>query len=218
MEIRKTYNIPDFNIEEISLDDSATYSLLSSGNTEGIFQFESEGMRKFCREIELSSFEEIVALIALYRPFSIQLISQYINGKNNPSKINVPHPLLKDLLKETHGVLVYQEQVMSTIQIIAGYTLGEADIMCRAMGKKNVDIMKKQKALFVERAKIFNNINEKDALEIFVFLEKYSRHAFNKSHTVAFAILSHRMAYLKANYSTEFMSAVRAVYEKYNHL
>ncbi len=206
--IRKTYNLPDFNIEEISLDDSLTYKLFSSGETRRIFQFESEEIQKFCREIEVSSFEEIVALIALYRPISMQFIYRYINGKKNPSKINVPHPFLRDLLQETHGVLVYKEQVMSAIQIVAGYTLGEADIMRRAMGKKNVDIMNKQKTLFVERAKIFNNINEKDASEIFIFLEKYSQYAFNKSHAVAFAMLSYRMAYLKANYPTEFMSAI----------
>lgn len=206
--VRRTRNDKSFDIEEVSLDDPATFKLLNSGVTVGVFQLESEGMQNLCRRISLSSFEEIIALIALYRPGPMQFIDQFIESKKDPSKLQVPHPLLKDLVQETYGVLVYQEQVMMAARIISGYTLGEADILRRAMGKKKPEVMAKQKAVFVRKAKEHNNIPEKEASEIFAVLEKFAAYGFNKSHSAAYAMLSYRTAYLKANYPVEFMAAL----------
>ena len=206
--VRRTRNNPNFDIEKISLEDPLTYRLLNSGITTGVFQLESEGMQNLCRRIGLSAFEEIIALIALYRPGPMQFIDQFIEGKRDASKIQVPHPLLKDLVSETYGVIVYQEQVMMAARIIAGYTLGEADLLRRAMGKKKPEIMAKQRAVFVERAEKTNGIKHDEAERIFAILEKFAQYGFNKSHSAAYAMLSYRTAYLKANYPVEFMAAV----------
>lgn len=205
--VRRTRH-SNFDIEEIALEDPPTFKLLNSGVTVGVFQLESEGMQNLCRRIGLSSFEEIIALIALYRPGPMQFIDQFIEAKKDPSKMHVPHPLLKDLVQETYGVLVYQEQVMMAARIIAGYTLGEADILRRAMGKKKPEVMAKQKAVFVRKAKEFNNIDAPEAESIFAVLEKFAQYGFNKSHSAAYAMLSYRTAYLKANYPVEFMAAL----------
>ncbi len=206
--VRRARNNPSFDIEEVPLEDPATFKLLNSGITVGVFQLESEGMQNLCRKIRLSSFEEIIALIALYRPGPMEFIPQFIEAKMDPSKLHVPHPLLKDLVQETYGVLVYQEQVMMAAQIIAGYTLGEADILRRAMGKKKPEVMEKQRAVFTRKAKEHNNMDEKEALEIFAVLEKFAKYGFNKSHSAAYAMLSYRTAYLKANNPVEFMAAL----------
>lgn len=206
--VRRTRSDPSFDVEKISLEDPSTFRLLNSGITTGVFQLESEGMQNLCRRIGLSVFEEIIALIALYRPGPMQFIDQFIEGKKDHSKIQVPHPLLKDLVAETYGVLVYQEQVMMAARIISGYTLGEADILRRAMGKKKPEVMAKQKAVFVSRAEKFNGIKQAEAEGIFAILEKFAQYGFNKSHSAAYAMLSYRTAYLKANYPVEFMAAV----------
>jgi len=196
------------DIEKVSLNDKATYNLLNKGNTLGVFQLESEGMRNLCRRIGLSSFEEIIALIALYRPGPMQFIDQFVEGKKDSAKIQIPHPMLKELVSETYGVLVYQEQVMEAARIIAGYTLGQADILRRAMGKKKPEVMAKEKSIFVERAFAANNISKDEAEKIFAILEKFAEYGFNKSHSAAYAMLSYRTAYLKANYPVEFMASV----------
>ena len=206
--IRQTQNLPSFDIEKVPLNDTATFSLLNSGRTVGVFQLESGGMQQLCRQIGLGSFEEIIALIALYRPGPMQFIPQFIQGKKDPSTVKIPHPLLKDLVEETYGVLVYQEQVMQAAQIIAGYTLGGADILRRAMGKKEQKVMDAQRQVFIEGAKKRNSIDVKKAEEIFALLEKFAEYGFNKSHSAAYAMLSYRTAYLKANYPVEFMAAV----------
>ncbi|MGB0415660.1 MAG: DNA polymerase III subunit alpha [Coraliomargarita sp.] len=208
MNVRNTRTLPDFDIEKVSLKDQATYDLLNSGRTTAVFQLESGGMQQLCRQIGLSSFEEIIALIALYRPGPMQFIPQFIEGKKDPSTVQIPHPLLKDLVQETYGVLVYQEQVMQSAQIIAGYTLGGADILRRAMGKKIKEVMDAQKDVFIKGAKETNNIDAKTATAIFALLEKFAQYGFNKSHSAAYAMLSYRTAYLKANYPVEFMAAV----------
>ena len=169
---------------------------------------ESGGMQQLCRQIGLSSFEEIIALIALYRPGPMQFIPQFIEGKKDPSTVQIPHPLLKDLVEETYGVLVYQEQVMQSAQIIAGYTLGGADILRRAMGKKIASVMDAQKEVFIKGAAETNKIDRRTAISIFALLEKFAQYGFNKSHSAAYAMLSYRTAYLKANYPVEFMAAV----------
>lgn len=197
-----------FDIEKVPLDDPRTYDLLNSGMTTGVFQLESGGMQALCRQIGLSKFEEIIALIALYRPGPMQFIPQFIEGKRDPSKVQIPHPLLDELVRETYGVLVYQEQVMEAARIIAGYTLGGADLLRRAMGKKIREIMEKQKEVFVKGAKETNNIDARTAGEIFGILEKFAEYGFNKSHSAAYAMLSYRTAYLKANFPVAFMAAV----------
>lgn len=206
--VQKTRNLPQFDIEKITLEDSKTFDLLNSGKTTGVFQLESGGMQSLCRQIGLSSFEEIIALIALYRPGPMQFIPQFIEGKKDPKTVKVPHPLLKELVGETYGVLVYQEQVMEAARIIAGYTLGGADILRRAMGKKIKSVMDAQKEIFVEGAREHNEISKKKALDVFGILEKFAQYGFNKSHSAAYAMLSYRTAYLKANYPVEFMAAI----------
>ncbi|MGK0456856.1 MAG: DNA polymerase-3 subunit alpha, partial [Zhongshania aliphaticivorans] len=206
--VRKTRSLPEFKVETVPLDDKITFDLLNSGRTTAVFQLESGGMQQLCRQIGLSSFEEIIALIALYRPGPMQFIPQFIAGKKDPSTIQVPHPLLEDLVRETYGVLVYQEQVMESARIIAGYTLGGADILRRAMGKKIKSVMAEQKQVFIDGARKTNDINAKTATAIFALLEKFAQYGFNKSHSAAYAMLSYRTAYLKANYPVEFMSSV----------
>ncbi len=206
--VRRTRNLPDFDIEKVSLENEPTFQLLNSGKTTGVFQLESGGMQALCRQIGLSSFEEIIALIALYRPGPMQFIPNFIAGKKDPSSIDIPHPLLKDLVTETYGVLVYQEQVMEVARIIAGYTLGDADLLRRAMGKKIAKIMAQQKEVFVNGAQKHRNINRQTATRIFDILEKFAQYGFNKSHSAAYAMLSYRTAFLKANYPVEFMAAV----------
>ena len=206
--VRNTRKMPQFDIEKVALNDQATFDLLNSGRTTAVFQLESGGMQQLCRQIGLSSFEEIIALIALYRPGPMQFIPQFIEGKKDPSTVQIPHPLLKDLVQETYGVLVYQEQVMQSAQIIAGYTLGGADILRRAMGKKIKSVMDAQKQVFIDGARKTNNIDAKTATAIFALLEKFAQYGFNKSHSAAYAMLSYRTAYLKANYPIEFMAAV----------
>ncbi len=206
--VRRTTNQPGFDIEKVPLDDAKTFDLLNSGRTTGVFQLESSGMQSLCRQIGLSSFEEIIALIALYRPGPMQFIPQYIEGKRDPYKVKMPHPLLEDVVKETYGVMVYQEQVMEAARIIAGYTLGEADILRRAMGKKIRAVMEAQKEVFIKGAERTNGLNKRDAEEIFGILEKFAQYGFNKSHSAAYAMLSYRTAYLKANYPVQFMAAL----------
>jgi len=206
--IQTTRGKPDFSVEKVELTDEKTFQLLNKGQTVGVFQLESGGMQSLCRQIGLSSFEEIIALIALYRPGPMQFIPQFVEAKKDPSKIQIPHPLLKDLVEETYGVLIYQEQVMEAARIIAGYTLGNADILRRAMGKKIKEAMAQQKQIFIKGAKEKNDIPTRAAEEIFGILEKFAEYGFNKSHSAAYAMLSYRTAYLKANYPVEFMAAV----------
>ncbi|MGA2052127.1 MAG: DNA polymerase III subunit alpha [Opitutales bacterium] len=206
--IRRTRRLPDFDIERVPLDDARTFRLLNEARTIGVFQLESGGMQNLCRQFSISNIDEIIALIALYRPGPMAFIPEYIAGKNNPASIKYPHRLLEDVCRETYGILVYQEQVMEAARRIAGYSLGGADVLRRAMGKKNAAEMAQQKAVFVAGAAKTNNIPQKQAEEIFAILEKFAEYGFNKSHSAAYAILSYRTAYLKANYPVEFMAAV----------
>ncbi len=206
--VRRLEGMVDFDIEKITLEDDKTYELLNHGKTVGVFQLESSGMQSLCKQIGLSVFEEIIALVALYRPGPMQFIPQFIRGKKDANTIEIPHPLLKELVGETYGVMVYQEQVMEAARIIAGYTLGGADILRRAMGKKIAAVMEAQKEVFVEGSQKTHGMSRKMALGIFAILEKFAAYGFNKSHSAAYAMLSYRTAYLKANYPVEFMAAV----------
>ena len=205
--IRRTAD-PKFDIEAVGFDDPKTYALLNSGRTTGVFQLESTGMQALCRQIGLSSIDEIVALIALYRPGPMEWIPDYVRGKRDPETVKFPHPILEEICRETYGVMVYQEQVMEAAKIIAGYTLGGADMLRRAMGKKDADAMAKERAKFVEGAKRVNNIDAKTADSIFDILNKFAGYGFNKSHSAAYAVLSYQTGYLKANYPVQFMAAM----------
>jgi DNA polymerase-3 subunit alpha len=205
--IRRTAD-PKFDIEAISLEDAKTFALLNSGRTTGVFQLESGGMQNLCRQISLSTIDEIVALIALYRPGPMEWIPDYVRGKKDPSTVTYPHKLLEEVCRETYGIMVYQEQVMEAAKIIAGYTLGGADMLRRAMGKKDAEAMAKERTKFVEGAQRVNQIDEKTANSIFDILNKFAGYGFNKSHSAAYAILSYQTGFLKANYPVQFMAAM----------
>ncbi len=199
---------PKFDIEAVGFEDPKTYALLNSGRTTGVFQLESGGMQALCRQIGLSSIDEIVALIALYRPGPMEWIPDYVRGKKDPSTVQFPHPLLEEVCRETYGVMVYQEQVMEAAKIVAGYTLGGADMLRRAMGKKDAEAMAKERAKFVAGAAQVNQIDAQTANSIFDILNKFAGYGFNKSHSAAYAVLSYQTGYLKANYPVQFMAAM----------
>jgi DNA polymerase-3 subunit alpha len=195
-------------IDDLPLDDAKTYDLLNKANTIGIFQLESGGMRDLCRKFQISSVEHITALVALYRPGPMDLIPDFIKRRHGEVEIVYEHPLLEPISKETYGVLIYQEQVMQAAQILAGYTLGGADLLRRAMGKKKPEEMAKQREIFVKGAAKVNQIPAAKANQIFDTLEKFAGYGFNKSHAAAYAIVAYQTAYLKANYPVEFLSAM----------
>jgi DNA polymerase-3 subunit alpha len=199
---------PAFDIEKVPIDDPRTFALLNTGRTTGVFQLESGGMQNLCRQLQVSSIDEIIALIALYRPGPMEWIPDYIRGKKDPSTVKFPHTLLEDVCRETYGVMVYQEQVMEAAKIIAGYSLGGADMLRRAMGKKDPVAMAEERGKFVSGAKKLHNIDEKTSDAIFDILNKFAGYGFNKSHSAAYALLSYQTAFLKANHPVQFMAAM----------
>ncbi len=205
--IRRTAD-PAFDLERIPIDDAKTFALLNTGRTTGVFQLESGGMQNLCRQFKISSIDEIIALIALYRPGPMDLIPDYIRGKRDPSTVKFPHPLLEEVCRETYGVMVYQEQVMEAAKVIAGYTLGGADMLRRAMGKKDPAAMAQERGKFVAGAAAVNGIDAKTADAIFELLNKFAGYGFNKSHSAAYALLSYQTGFLKANYPVQFMAAM----------
>jgi DNA polymerase-3 subunit alpha len=205
--VKRTQGV-DVPIHNLPLDDARTYDLLNKGNTVGIFQLESGGMRDLCRRFELSSVEHITALIALYRPGPMDLIPEFIKRRHGQVPIEYEHPLLEPIAQETYGVLIYQEQVMQAAQVLAGYTLGGADLLRRAMGKKKPEEMARQREVFVKGCAKVNHIPAPKANQIFDLLEKFAGYGFNKSHAAAYAIVAYQTAYLKANYPVEFMAAM----------
>ena len=197
----------DLDIDNITMTDARTYELLRSGETMGVFQLESSGMRDLARRIGLESIEEMSALVALYRPGPMQFIDTYIDCKFHPERVEYDHPSVADILRETYGIAVYQEQVMQMVQAAAGFSLGHADIMRRAMGKKNQAELDKQKAAFVEGC-ARNGIGKALAETLWAKIEKFAGYGFNKSHSVAYAFVAYQTAYLKANYPVEYMCAL----------
>jgi DNA polymerase-3 subunit alpha len=195
-------------IDNLPLDDPKTYDILNKGNTVGIFQLESGGMRDLCRKFQISSVEHITALVALYRPGPMDLIPDFIKRRHGEVEIVYEHPLLEPISRETYGVLIYQEQVMQAAQLLAGYTLGAADLLRRAMGKKKVEEMQQQRETFVKGCAVANKIPAPKANQIFDLLEKFAGYGFNKSHAAAYAVVAYQTAYLKANYPVEFLSAM----------
>ncbi len=205
--VRQTQGI-EIPIESLPLDDAKTYDLLNKANTLGVFQLESGGMRDLCRKFQISSLEHITALIALYRPGPMELIPEFIKRRHGEVKIEYEHPLLEPIARETYGILIYQEQVMQATQVLAGYTLGSADLLRRAMGKKKVEEMQKQRETFVKGCKERNNISASKANQVFDLLEKFAGYGFNKSHAAAYAVGAYQTAYLKANHPVEFLCAM----------
>ena len=205
--VKQTQGI-EIPIDNLPLDDAKTYDLLNKANTMGVFQLESGGMRDLCRKFQISSVEHITALIALYRPGPMELIPEFIARRHGQVKIEYEHPLLESISRETYGILIYQEQVMQATQLLAGFTLGGADLLRRAMGKKKVEEMAKQRDKFVKGCAHVNKISTAKANQIFDLLEKFAGYGFNKSHAAAYAIVAYQTAYLKANYPVEFLCAM----------
>ncbi|MFN0129601.1 MAG: DNA polymerase III subunit alpha [Verrucomicrobiales bacterium] len=199
---------PDFDIRSVPFDNKPTYELLSRGMTTAVFQLESGGMMTTCKNFGVETIEHIIALIALYRPGPMQFIGDFIDRKKGRQKVEYLHPLLEEVSRETYGILVYQEQVQQAANRLAGYSLGQADMLRRAMGKKDAEKMAKERVNFVAGCVATNNIPEKRAHEIFDLLEKFAQYGFNKSHSAAYGLLTYQTAYLKANFPVEFMAAV----------
>src|SRR6185295_5880274 len=195
-------------VEEIPMDDPHTYTqIFSKALTSGVFQFESPGMRDVLRRYKPDRVEDLIALNALYRPGPMDMIDDFVDRKHGRKEVVYDVPELKELLEETYGVMVYQEQVMQISNRLAGYSLGDADLLRRAMGKKKPEEMAKQRARFMEGAKA-NGHPQRKAEKIFDLMEKFAGYGFNKSHSAAYAYLAYVTAYLKAHYPLEFMSAL----------
>ena len=197
---------PEFNTANVSETDEETFDLFCRGDSVAVFQFESPGMQKILRECKPRCIEELVALNALFRPGPLAYIPNYIEGKWHPEKIQYPDPALEDLLKETYGIMVYQEQVMKVAQIISGFSLGGADMLRRAMGKKKLDVLMKKKEEFIAGA-VKNGHTEEHAGDIFEIMIPFAGYGFNKSHAAAYSVLAYRTGWLKAHYPAEFMAA-----------
>jgi DNA polymerase-3 subunit alpha len=207
--IHKIEQNKKFDINLIPLNDVKTYDLLKKGETTAVFQLESRGMKELIKRLKPDCFEDIIALVALFRPGPLQsgMVDDFIQRKHGHAKIEYPHPLTAAILKPTYGIILYQEQVMLIAQVLAGYTLGAADLLRRAMGKKKPEEMAKQRSIFIEGSKN-NQINEATANAIFDLMEKFAGYGFNKSHSAAYALLAYQTAYLKAHYPAAFMAAV----------
>lgn len=201
---KRIKDLPDIN--DLPLDDPETYALLKTGNTTGVFQLESTGMRKILHDLQPDKIEDIVALVSLYRPGPMDSIPSYIARKKGEEEPDYMHPMLEGILKETYGIMIYQEQVMQISQVMAGYTLGGADLLRRAMGKKIKSEMDKQRSIFIEGA-IKNNVKKETAELVFDKMAKFAEYGFNKSHAAAYAYIAYQTAYLKAHYPLEFMAA-----------
>lgn len=205
-----------FDVEKIPLDDKATYEMLSDGDTTGVFQMESEGLRKVLQRLQPESIEDIIAVISLYRPGPMDSIPKYIKNRHNPKLITYKTPLLKPILDVTYGCIVYQEQVMEICRKIAGYSYGRADLVRRAMAKKKHDVMQKEREVFLYGIKgdenctgaVAHGVDEKTANELFDEMSGFASYAFNKSHAASYAYLAYRTAYLKKHYYADYMAAL----------
>ncbi|NOS95911.1 MAG: DNA polymerase III subunit alpha, partial [Methylotenera sp.] len=203
---RATENLPPLSFETFPLNDKATFQLLKTANTTAVFQLESKGMKDMLKQALPDCFEDIIALVALYRPGPMDLIPDFCRRKHGKQRVEYPHPLTEPILKETYGIAVYQEQVMQIAQVVAGYSLGGADLLRRAMGKKKKEEMDDQRKTFTEGA-VKNNMTERQATELFDLLEKFAGYGFNKSHAAAYALVAYQTAYLKAHYPAAFLAS-----------
>ena len=202
-----TKKIPNVNLKEIDLNDKKTLSIYTNALTGGIFQFESYGMKQFLSKLRPTTFDDIVAAIALFRPGCASSIDTFIRRKNGLEKIDYIDPSLKDILESTYGIIVYQEQIMQIANVMAGYSYGEADVLRRAMSKKKKEVMEGERDKFINRS-IERGYSYETAFKTYYFILKFANYGFNKAHSVAYSILSMMMAYLKAYYKEEFMSAI----------
>ena len=199
---------PDFSLKNVPLDDSAAFGLYNRGETIGLFQMESGGMTSLSKQFDVKKLDDIIALIALYRPGPMELIPEYVKAKKGITPIKYLHPLLEDICADTYGVMIYQEQVMAAASKLAGYSLAQADLLRRAMGKKDKEKMAKERRNFIEGCARTNKIPEKKANAIFDLLEKFAGYGFNKSHSAAYGVISYHTAFLKAHYPVEFMAGL----------
>ncbi len=206
--IEKNYGIA-IDVDMLPLDDPKTFSLICAGNTSGVFQLESSGLKEVLRKLQPDKFEDIIAVNALYRPGPLGsgMVDDYVERRHGRQKVTYLLPELADILQETYGVIVYQEQVMKIASAVAGYSLGEADILRRAMGKKKADVMAEQKQIFTDKAKA-RSVDVKKAGELFDLMAYFAGYGFNKSHSAAYALVAYQTAYLKANYPAEFMAVL----------
>lgn len=215
--IRK--NEPDFDIEKISLDDAATYEMMGKGLTDGVFQFESDGMKNVLRQFGPRSIEDLTAILSLYRPGPMDSIPKYIHNRHHPEDVKYDTPLLKPILDVTYGCIVYQEQVMQVFRTLAGYSLGRADIVRRAMAKKKHAVMEREREFFIHgerdekgnvlcRGALANGVSEETANKIFNDMSSFSSYAFNKAHAAAYSFVAYRTAYLKCHYTAEYFAAL----------
>ena len=194
------------DLATLPLDDKATYDMLAKADTAGVFQLEGSGMRESLKRLKPDRFEDIIAMVALYRPGPMDNIPTYINRKHGEEPVEYLHPMLEGILKETYGVIIYQEQVIQIAQVMGGYSLGQADLLRRAMGKKDKAEMAKQQARFLEGA-VAKGVKRDDAIYIFNLVDKFAGYGFNKSHAAAYALVSYQTAYLKAHFREEFFAA-----------
>ncbi len=215
--IRRKPGFEDFDVNAIPLDDTTTYDLLCSGDTEGVFQVESSGMTDLVLKLKPRSFREVIPLVALYRPGPLQsgMVDDFVNRKNGHTKIAYLHPTIVDLTEETLGVIVYQDQVLQIAQRMAGYSLGEADLLRRAMGKKKPEEMQKQRARFIDGS-VENDIPAKEAGDVFDLIVEFAGYGFPKAHSTAYAYITYQTAYLKANHRAEYLAAVLTI-DSANH-
>ncbi len=206
----KQYEGVDIDINNIPLDDPETYKMLVRGETVGVFQLESQGMINLVKRLKPDVFEDLGALVALFRPGPLGsgMVDEFVDRKHGVKEISYPHPLLEPILKDTYGTIVYQEQIMQVFQTLADYSLGQADIVRRMMGKKKIEEMQKQKAKFIELASTHHGMKEADATTLFEQIEKFASYCFNRSHSAAYAFVAYQTAYLKCHYPVEYLSAL----------
>ena len=207
--IKEVKNIT-IEIENIPLDDKKTFALLAEGHTMGVFQLESAGMRRVAKSLKPTQFSDITAMVALYRPGPMDLIPTFIEGKHEPDKVKYPDESLKKVLGETYGIMVYQEQVMQIFELMGGYSLGEADLIRRAIGKKKIKILNENKKRFVAES-VKRGYKQKVAEQVWSFIEAFANYGFNKAHAASYAMIAYETAYLKANYPVEYMAALMSV-------
>ncbi len=196
------------DILHIDYDDQNVFHVFAEGNTTGVFQFESAGMRKYLKELKPNTFEDIIVMSSLYRPGPMQYIPTYVARKHGRERVSFPHPSLEKILAPTHGIAVYQEQIMQLVRAFAGFSLGEADILRRAIGKKKMDLLMEQKEKFFTASK---QQGHSDELARYIFediIEPFAGYGFNKSHAACYSMIAYQTAFLKAYYRTEFMTAL----------
>ena len=216
--IKKNYG-KDIEIDKLKMDDPKVFKLIGEGRTSGVFQLESAGMIQFMKELQPSSFEDVIAGISLYRPGPMDQIPRYIKNKRNPKLIKYDHPLLEGILDVTYGCMVYQEQVMQVVRELGGYSMGRSDLVRRAMSKKKVNVMEQERKNFIHgidddegniivMGAVRNGVDEKTANKIFDEMMDFASYAFNKSHAAAYAVVAYQTAWLKCYYPVEFMAAL----------